>query len=47
MEEESTFVSTPLHNVLARLLPDATLLRLAACAVDDTTAQITLRVCST
>jgi transposase len=47
MEEEPTFVSTPLHNVLARLLPDATLLRLEACAVDDTTAQITLRVCST
>jgi len=29
------------------LLPDATTLRLAACAVDDTTAQITLRVRST
>jgi transposase len=28
------------------LLPDATTLRLAACAVDDTTAQITLRVSS-
>src|SRR5262245_19841182 len=30
--------------VLARLLPDATLLRLEACDVDDTTAEITLRV---
>jgi transposase len=29
------------------LLPDATLLRLKACQVDDTTAQITLRVRST
>jgi transposase len=28
------------------LLPDATLLRLEACEVDDTTAQITLRVCA-
>jgi transposase len=28
------------------LLPDATTLRLEACEVDDTTAQITLRVCS-
>jgi transposase len=29
------------------LLPDATVLRLEACAMDDTTAQITLRVQST
>ena len=28
------------------MLPDATTLRLEACEVDDTTAQITLRVCS-
>jgi transposase len=28
------------------LLPDATTLRLEACAVNDTTAQLTLRVCS-
>jgi len=28
------------------LLPDATRLRLEACEVDDTTAQITLRVCA-
>ena len=34
-------------TVLARLLPDATTLRLEACEVDDTTAQITLRVRST
>lgn len=33
-------------TVLARLLPDATLLRLEACEIDDTTAQITLRVCA-
>src|SRR4029434_1591754 len=33
-------------SVLARLLPDATLLRLEACEIDDTTAQITLRVCA-
>jgi len=32
---------------LARLLPDATVLRLEACEMDDTTAQITLRVQST
>jgi transposase len=32
---------------LTRLLPDTTTLRLEACAVDDTTAQITLRVRST
>src|SRR3989442_1575663 len=43
-EEEPTFVSTSLHNVLVRLLPDATTLRLEACEVDDTTAQLTLRV---
>ena len=46
-EEEPTFVSTQTHPVLTRLLPDATRLRLEACAVDDTTAQITLVVCST
>ena len=47
MEKESAFVSTPATTVLTRLLPDATLLRLEACDVDDTTAQITLRVQST
>jgi hypothetical protein len=40
-------VATPATTVLTRLLPDATTLRLEACAVDDTTAQIILRVRST
>jgi transposase len=47
MEEEPAFISTSATAVLARLLPDATLLRLEACHVDDTTAQITLWVRST
>src|SRR5467141_4052814 len=46
-KKEPAFVSTPATTVLARLLPDATVLRLEACEVDDTTAQITLRVQST
>ena len=46
-KKEPAFVSTPATTVLTRLLPDATRLRLEACAVDDTTAQITLRVQST
>src|SRR2546428_12307520 len=46
-QKEPAFVSTPATTVLTRLLPDATLLRLEACDVDDTTAQITLRVQST
>jgi transposase len=46
-EEEPTFVSTSLHNVLSRFLPDATMLRLEAWSIDDTTAQITLLVRST
>src|SRR2546428_2542073 len=46
-KKEPTFVSTPATPVLTRLVPDATLLRLEACKVDDTTAQITLRVQST
>src|SRR5687767_5129705 len=41
-KKEPAFVSTPAPTVLARLLPDATVLRLEACEVDDTTAQITL-----
>src|SRR5262249_54711648 len=45
--EELAFISTPATTVLARLLPDATVLRLEACEVDDATAQITLRVQST
>ena len=47
IEKESAFVSTPATTVLPRLLPDAPLLRLEACDVDDTTAQIALRVQST
>jgi YVTN family beta-propeller protein len=39
-EEETAFVSTPATTVLARLLPDATALRLDACHVDTTAAQI-------
>jgi transposase len=46
-EEETTFVSTQTLNVLTRLLPDVTTLHLAACTVDDATAQITLLVRST
>jgi transposase len=46
-QKETAFVSTPATLVLTRLLPDATRLRLEACDVDDTTAQITLRVQST
>ena len=46
-EEEITFISTPATTVLARLLPDAMLLRLQACSVDDTTAQVALHVRST
>src|SRR5262249_37633627 len=46
-KEEPAFISTPATTVLTRLLPDATTLRLEACAMDDTTAQITLRVQST
>src|SRR2546428_5128230 len=46
-QKEPAFVSTPATTVLTRLLPDATTLRLEACEVDDTTAQITLRVQST
>jgi hypothetical protein len=32
------------HDRLARLLPDATMLHLDTCTIDDATAQITLRV---
>src|SRR5262244_1528294 len=46
-KEEPAFISTPATTVLTRLLPDATALRLEACDVDDTMAQITLRVQST
>ena len=47
LEEDPAFITRPPPDVLARLLPDATLLHLEACEVDDTTAQITLRVQST
>ena len=46
-EEELAFVATQTPDVLACLLPDATTLRLAACHVDTTAAQITLLVRST
>ena len=46
-KKEPAFVSIPLHPIFARLLPDATVLRLKACEIDDTTAQITLRVQAT
>jgi transposase len=46
-EEEPAFVSTQATAVLARLLPDATTLRLEACHVDTTAAQISLLVTST
>ena len=42
-EAEPTFVSTQATAVLARFLPDTTTLRLEACHIDDTAAQITLR----
>src|SRR2546428_11701105 len=47
LEEDPAFITLPPPDVLARLLPDATLLHLEACEVDDTAAQITLRVQST
>jgi transposase len=46
-EEETAFVSTPATTILARLLPDATTLRLDTCHVDAATAQITASVRST
>jgi transposase len=46
-EEGLAFVATQTPDVLACLLPDATTLRLAACHVDTTSAQITLLVHST
>ena len=44
LEEDSAFIALHTPDVLAALLPDATALSLEACEVDDTTAQITLRV---
>jgi len=46
-EEERAFIATETPDVLAHLLPDATTLRLTACHVDTTSAQITLLVRST
>jgi transposase IS204/IS1001/IS1096/IS1165 family protein len=46
-EEDPTFITRHPPNVFARLLPDATTLRLDACEVDGATAQITLAVQST
>ena len=46
-EEERAFIATETPDVLARLLPDATTLRLTACHIDTTSAQITLLVRST
>jgi transposase len=47
LEEDLAFITLPTPDVLARLLPDATLLRLEACEVDEAAAQITLGVQST
>src|SRR5437588_4335770 len=47
LEEDPAFITLSPPDVLARLLPDATLLHLEACEVDDTAAQIILRVQST
>jgi transposase len=47
LQEEPTCITTQAPDVLPCLLPDATLLRLAACPMDTATAQITLAVCST
>src|SRR5207244_5152805 len=44
---DPAFITLSPPDVLARLLPDATLLHMEACEVDDTTAQIILRVQST
>jgi len=44
--EEPTFIAAEIPDVLACLLPDATILHLAAWHVDPTVAQITLTVCS-
>lgn len=47
LEEDPAFITRPPSDVLARLLPDATLLHIEACEVDETAVQITLRVQST
>jgi transposase len=47
LEEDPTFITRHPPNVFARLLPDATTLRLDACEVDEAAEQITLAVQST
>src|SRR5437667_10791732 len=47
LEEDPAFLTRQTPDVFARLLPDATLLHTAACELDDSAAQITLRVQST
>jgi len=47
LEEDLAFITLSPPDVLARLLPDATLLHMEACEVDETAAQIILRVQST
>src|SRR6266446_139616 len=47
LEEDPAFITLSPPDVLARLLPDATLLHLEVCEVDETAAQIILRVQST
>ena len=47
LEEESAFIATETSDVLACLVTRVTTLRLTACHVDTTAAQITLPVCST
>ena len=47
LEEDPAFITLSLPDVLARVLPDATLLHMEACEVDETAAQIILRVQST
>ncbi len=46
-DEDPAFITRPPSDVLARLFPEATLLHLEACEVDETAVQITLRVQST
>ena len=46
-EEEPAFVATLVHALLARFLPDRTMLSLEAWHIDDATAAITLHVTST
>jgi len=47
LEEDPAFITRPPSEVLARLFPDATLLPIEACEVDETAVQLTLRVQST